>query len=133
MKSKDLYQLSEFEKVVERVVSKKFEEFKTSLLKELMSKQLGISQKTEIQMRESDIKYLKAGDAAKLLNVSTRTLQRWRKSCDIPHITRRGLAYYSQKDIMAILSGELKISRVSEETVPEVNTRRGRRSSFGSL
>lgn len=125
MSAQELQNLKVFESTVERLLNVKFEEFKTSLAKELKLKKNQSPLVSNENLKINDVKYLKAGEAAKLLNVSTRTLQRWRKSCNIPHITRRGLAYYSQKDIMAILSGELDITRSKDEDTQPI--KRGRK------
>ncbi|GAB2614027.1 hypothetical protein GCM10026987_09150 [Belliella aquatica] len=128
MSEQEQKSLQFIENRIESILKNMFEDFKRSLSKDLKIKQSGQMKQEEEILQENNVKYLKAGEAAKMLNVSTRTLQRWRKSCDIPHITRRGLAYYSHKDIKAILNGELDISRSKEEVQ---TIKRGRKPVLG--
>ena len=74
-----------------------------------------------------DDRLIQAGDAARRLGISTRTLKRYRDDNKIPFIQRGNLFLYSEKEIQRMIT-ENYHPNVSE--VQSIQKRKGRPSNF---
>ncbi len=55
----------------------------------------------------SEEKYLNTRQAAKFLNVSTKTIHRYAKACVIPYTKPMGRYYFAKSQLIAFINNEL--------------------------